>query len=91
MGLGLFFLVWTLWWPWAALVSLLWMFLAYALTLDAARVYADLFESTFDLYRWSLYEALKWERPPVSGAEEIKHGERLSEFLWRGTDGPPGG
>ncbi len=86
---GLLSLLWAFLWPWAAFLSLLWMTLAYALALDAARVYADLFQSAFDLYRWSLYEAVRWEKPTQSGDAEIALGQRLSEFLWRGTSEAP--
>ncbi len=86
---GLLFLLWAFLWPWAALIALLWMALAYALALDSARVYADLLVSAFDLYRWRLYEAAGWEKPTVSGPQEIAPGERLSEFLWRGTSEKP--
>lgn len=86
---GLIFLVWAIWWPWAILVSLLWQVIAYRLALDAARVYADLFISAFDLHRWSLYESAHWEKPAVSGATEVALGQRLSEFFWRGTSESP--
>lgn len=86
---GLLFLLWTVWQPWAAPVAVLWMWGAYALALEAARVYADLFEAAFDLYRWRLYEAARWEVPSVCGAEEVALGQRLTEFLWRGTAQPP--
>ncbi len=86
---GLLFLVWAFVWRWAALIALAWMALAYQLALDAARVYADLLESAFDLYRWRLYEAVGWEKPTVSGEAEIARGRRLSEFLWRGTSERP--
>lgn len=86
---GLFFLVWAFWQPWAILISLLWMTVAYLLALQSARAYADLLESAFDLYRWSLYESVRWEAPTVSGADEIALGARLTEFLWRGTSALP--
>ncbi len=89
MDLGPALPLWAFPWPWAALLSLLWMALAYALALDAVRVYADLFQSAFDLDRWSLYEAVCWEKPSQSGWAEIVLGERLSEFLWRGMSEAP--
>ncbi len=86
---GLLFLLWASLWPWAALIALAWMALAYSLALDAACVYADLLQAAFDLYRWDLYKAVAWELPGASGEEEIALGQRLSEFLWRGTSAKP--
>lgn len=86
---GLLFLGWAFLWPWAALIALGWMWLAYALAMDTARVYADLLESAFDLYRWKLYEAANWEKPARSGEAEITLGKRLTEFFWRGTSAQP--
>lgn len=86
---GLLFLGWVFLWPWAALIAIGWMWLAYALMLDAARIYADLLESAFDLYRWKLYEAAGWEKPALSGEAEIALGQRLTEFFWRGTSAQP--
>lgn len=81
---GLLFLLWMIWSPWAILISVGWMFFAYTLSIQAARVYADLIESTFDLYRWDLYRAARWPLPRASGEDEIKCGQQLTEFLWRG-------
>jgi hypothetical protein len=86
---GLFFLIWAFWWRWAILISLLWMAIAYLLAVQSARTYADLLESTFDLYRWSLYSSMHWAVPARSGAEEIAVGKQLTEFLWRGTSEAP--
>lgn len=86
---GLLFLVWAIFSPWALLVSVLWLGLASALNLQAAMAYADLFEAAFDLYRWELYRAAHWPLPQVSGDAERSAGQRLTEFLWRGTVEPP--
>ena len=82
---GLLFLLWAVFSPWALLVGLIWMGLAYALGLQAAMGYADLIESAFDLHRWELYQAARWALPERSGEEEERLGKALTEFLWRGT------
>jgi hypothetical protein len=57
----------------------------YLWVLDAASVYGDLVESTFDIYRLSLYTALR--RPlPANPAAERACGQALSSYLWRGSD-----
>lgn len=81
---GALFLVWTIWSPWAIVISLAWMFLISRLLLQAARSFADLLESAFDLYRWLLYEAMHLPLPSGSGETERIAGRLLSELLWRG-------
>jgi hypothetical protein len=83
---GLLFLFWTALNPYVVLISLIWMFLAYRMTQQTAVVYGDLMETAFDLYRFSLYDALGWPRPKNSSEEKVA-GARLTEFLWRGTIG----
>lgn len=83
-GMGLLSLVWVVWSWWALPLALLWMWLAYLLALPVAMTYADLIESAFDLYRFSLYDALGWPRPANSDEEAAK-GQALTEFLWRGA------
>ncbi len=56
----------------------------YRLVLPVALAYADLVESAFALYRCQLYTAVGWP-PPRAGREESATGQRLTEFLWRGT------
>jgi hypothetical protein len=80
---GLLFLVWTIWNPWAALISLFWMILAYGMIRQAAMAYGDLLESAFDLHRLALYDAICWPRPNTL-KDEKEEGKRLTEFLWRG-------
>lgn len=80
---GLLFLVWTALWPWAALIALVWMGLAYRFAVGAARTFADLFLAAFTLHRFALYDALGWPRPSP-GKDETARGARLSEYLWRG-------
>lgn len=81
---GLIFLVWTVLYPLASLISLVWMLLAYRQAIQAAEVYGDLVETAFDLHRFALYDALGWPRPDSSETEKAC-GLELTEFLWRGT------
>lgn len=84
---GLLFLVWSRWSLWAIPIAAVWLWLAYAMILQAAMAYADLLEAAFDLYRWELYKAAHWPLPDVSGEAETASGQRLTEFLWRGEAG----
>ena len=81
---GALFLVWTIWSPWAVLISLAWMLLMYRLLLQAARSFADLLEAAFDLYRWLLYEAMHLPPPAGGGETERTAGKHLSALFWRG-------
>lgn len=81
---GLLFLLWGWVSWWAIPLGLVWMGFAYYQAYLAAAPYGDLIETAFDLYRFRLYEALGWARPPDSASEKA-HGKALSEFLWRST------
>lgn len=81
---GALFAVWTAFAWWAILVALAVSVAAYWAALQAAGTYSDLLRSTFDLYRFNLYEQARWPLPP-SPTGEKDHGEELSEFLFRGT------
>lgn len=82
-GWGALTLVWSIWSLWAIPLALFWLWLARSALLTAATAYTDLLDAAFDLYRHQLYHALNW---PIPEAEKEKEaGERLSEFLWRGT------
>lgn len=85
---GFLFLLWTVWTPWAMVVSLLWMAATYSMANQAAMAYGELLESAFDLYRFSLYDAMGWSRPRNS-EEEKMIGAQLTEYLWRGTSQRP--
>jgi hypothetical protein len=60
------------------------MFFAYGWALSAARVYGDLQEAAFDLYRKQLYEAVHWPFPQRTDCEH-EQGRQLTEYLFRGT------
>jgi hypothetical protein len=82
---GLLFLVWIPFTVWVVPISAIVMFLAYHWMLQAANIYGQLIESSFDLYRSKLYQELRWPLPK-NAAEERKQGEQLTAYLWRGSD-----
>jgi len=79
---GLLFIVWTMWAWWAAPVGLAVAFIAYRGMLLSALVYGDLLRSSFDLYRFALYEQLNWPLPKPQN--EVTSGAKLTRFLFRG-------
>jgi hypothetical protein len=81
---GLLFLAWTVFAWWAVAVSLATMLIAYVSALQAAAIYGELLRSTFDLYRFDLYEQVKFPLPKTVGSE-VAAGNQLSEYLFRGT------
>jgi hypothetical protein len=52
-----------------------------------AEVFGDLVEAAYDLHRTALYQQLRWPAP-TSAEHERNDGERLSSYLWRGSDAP---
>lgn len=90
---GVLFLVWTTWF-WISgnwwslfppiLVSISVMAFAYYWMLQAAMTYGQLVQSSFDMYRHSLYKALRWPLPQ-NPTEEIVQGKQLTAYLWRGV------
>lgn len=86
---GALFVLWGLL-AWEAIpVSLLLMIMAYRTMLEAAVQYAQLIESSFDVYRHLLYEALRLPLPS-NLEDEKKQGEKITKFLWRGFWEPEG-
>ena len=78
------FLVWTYWAWWAAPVGIISAIFAYYYwALDAAKIYGELIEATFDLYRHLLYQSIRWGLP-ADPKEERRVGRQLTEYLWRG-------
>jgi hypothetical protein len=86
---GALFLVWAPWVWWVALpIGLVVPLLAYYVTmLGGATLFGDLVETTFDLYRMRLYDALHLPRP-ASAADERQHGAQLNGILWHGENDP---
>ncbi len=85
---GALFLLWTLASAWAIPIGLVWMVWAYRRTFRMARVFGELLEAAFGLYRWELYHSQRWPLPK-DPEEELALGRRLSEFLARGTTEEP--
>ena len=82
---GLLFLVWTPYTYWAIAISIITMILAYRWMLQAAGTYGQLIESSIDLHRHLLYKQLRWKLP-TNPVEEKQQGEKLTAYLWRGSE-----
>ncbi len=82
---GLLFLVWAPFTAWVVPISVIVMFFAYHWMLQTANIYGQLIESSFDLYRFKLYQELRWPLPK-NPAKERQQGEQLTAYLWRGSD-----
>jgi hypothetical protein len=84
---GMLFLIWAplfgVWWPLPLGLGTAW--LAHRWLIQAARVYGDLIEAAFDLYRLQLYQAVRWPLPSTP-AEERALGQALTDYLWHGSD-----
>ncbi|MBD3308979.1 hypothetical protein GF339_21410 [candidate division KSB3 bacterium] len=84
---SLLFLVWGIWALWAIVVGLVLTFFSYRWILQAARIYGQLVEASFDIHRFALYESLHWPLP-TNPAEERPRGKQLTAYLWRGSEEP---
>jgi hypothetical protein len=84
---GMLFLIWAplfqVWWPLPLGLGTVW--LAHRWLIQTARVYGDLIEAAFDLYRLQLYQAVRWPLP-TTPAEEQALGQALTDYLWHGSD-----
>ncbi|ABW30387.1 hypothetical protein [Acaryochloris marina] len=78
------FSFWGIWLWWAFPLSIISVFICYQSILKNASIFGCLCESTFDLYRRSLYDSLGWSLP-TNLSNEHESGLKLSEFFWRGT------
>ncbi len=83
---SLLFLIWTMWAWWVPLVALVVAIVAYSWAMNAAKIHGDLLEAAFDLYRFALYEALRFP-PPVDTSTEQKSGKQLTAYLFFGKAG----
>jgi hypothetical protein len=81
---GVLFVIWSVWAWWALPLGVLVAVGAYLQMIRSASVFGDLIESCFDLYRWLLYDSLRWP-PPANPAEERQCGRDLTRYLWRGS------
>lgn len=81
---GGLFLVWIYWTVWALPVALILMMIAYSWALQAAKTYGKLLETAFDLYRFLLYQALRFPLPD-DPKTEVAAGQNVTAYLLRGT------
>lgn len=77
---GALFSLFSFWACWAIIVSLLIMWLSYRWMLQIIKVFDHLVETSFDLYRFELYQALRFPLPKDS-ATEIEQGQKLTQYL----------
>jgi hypothetical protein len=84
---SILFLIWSFWSGWAIPCGIISASFAYSWILDSAVIYGDLMESAFDLYRFSLYQSLRFPLPKTI-AEEEAMGLKVTEYLFRGTYSP---
>ncbi len=83
---GFLFIFWGFLFTWQAVpIGLFLMWMSYHWMLQNALTYGLLLESTFDMYRNSLYVSLRWPLPENPKDEYIQ-GKKLTEYLWRGLD-----
>jgi hypothetical protein len=81
---GALFAAWTVWAWWALPIALIvCVALYYGSLVPVTRIYGDLIYAAFTLHRFDLYEALRWSAP-AAPALELKSGEDLTMYLWRG-------
>jgi hypothetical protein len=79
------FAVWTPLAAWALPVSVVVATaLYYGSMLNAAELYGDLIEASFDVHRAALYRAVRWPLSPTTDDDPLA-GAELSQYLWRGT------
>ena len=77
---GILFLGFSYWAWWAVLVSLITLWISYQWMLQAAKSYSWLLETSFNLYRPLLYQALRFPLP-ANTHEERAQGQLLTAYL----------
>jgi hypothetical protein len=83
---GLLFCVFAPFTLWAVPVGLAAATIAVVLVVPArAQVFGDLVEAAYDQHRTVLYTQLRWPLP-TNPHEEKEAGQRLTAYLWRGSD-----
>jgi hypothetical protein len=80
---GALFIVWVVWAWWAVVAAAVVVLYAYRWAISQAANYGDLLVSAFDLYRFSLYETLRWPLPKDTASEKAV-GEQITQYLHRG-------
>jgi hypothetical protein len=85
---GLLFCAFAVWTPLALPLGLLVTAVAVAVWAPPrAEILADLVESAYDLHRAALYQHVRWPLP-TNPKQEHTEGQRLTAYLWRGSDDP---
>ena len=74
---------WSLWATWPVILGIPSAWFAYRWAIDAARIYGELIEAAFDLYRHLLYQSIRWNLPPEPEIER-RVGADLTRYLMRG-------
>ena len=87
-GWGLLTALWGIWAWWAVPLGLGLAVAAWFRALHTAEVYGELIRTAFDLYRFALYEALRWP-PPSDSDAEYEYGKQLTAYLFRGLLSEP--
>lgn len=80
---SILFAVWAIYWPWALLITAAATLLSYRMALQAAAVFGELVESTYDTHRHLLYQAARWPLPTTAEQEKVL-GEKLTRLFLRG-------
>lgn len=86
---GALFVVWIPW-TWLALpIAIVVPAVAYYIgVLTAAAAFGDLTATTFDLYRFLLYDGMHLPRPASQDLERHRDGPQVTRLLWAGLDEP---
>lgn len=83
---GVLFCVFSVWTPWCVLIGLVFATLAVTGWVPArAAGFGDLLEAAYDVHRLAVYQQLRWPLPR-DPHHEHSQGERLTRYLWRGSD-----
>jgi hypothetical protein len=70
---------------WAGVIGIAGAFVVHRFWLPPrVEVFADLVEASFDLYRPTLYQQLRWPLP-TDPADELQVGAQVTAYLWRGS------
>lgn len=75
------------WCPWLLVTAAVGVLICWWWLPQPAETYADLLESTLDMYRVQLYQTLRWPLPLAPHSEQTD-GMALSQYLLRGTVDP---
>jgi len=76
------FVFWGFLSPWAMIIALILAIAFYRSILQTAGAYGEILKSSYDLFRFKLYDAAYWPKPE-SPATEIHSGQALTNYLHR--------